>query len=70
MARSLPGYGKVTFPHCPCDARKSGHVIVSVSLRNFKMKACTDQGEKQVSVITYSSISGSAQGQIQEGELG
>ncbi|KXJ07738.1 Sorting nexin-27 [Exaiptasia diaphana] len=46
-ARSLQGYGTVTFPHCPCDARKSGHVIVSVSLRNFQMKACSDQGDIQ-----------------------
>ncbi|XP_031574129.1 sorting nexin-27-like isoform X2 [Actinia tenebrosa] len=45
IARTLEGYGTVTFPHCPCDARKTGHVIVAISIKNFQMNACTDQGE-------------------------
>lgn len=27
LARTLPGYGDVVFPHCACDSRKEGHVI-------------------------------------------
>ena len=38
----------VTFPHCSCDARKNGHVIVSISLRNFRLQACSEDGDLQV----------------------
>lgn len=27
LARTLPGYGDVVFPHCSCDSRKEGHVV-------------------------------------------
>lgn len=30
LARELPGYGEIVFPHCGCDSRKGGHVVVSV----------------------------------------
>lgn len=30
LARTLPGYGDVVFPHCACDSRKEGHVIPAV----------------------------------------
>ncbi len=30
LARTLPGYGDVVFPHCGCDSRKEGHVIPAV----------------------------------------
>lgn len=30
LARALPGYGDVVFPHCACDSRKDGHVIPAV----------------------------------------
>lgn len=48
VARTLEGYGTVVFPHCACDARKSGHVIVSISLNSFRLQACSDQGDKEV----------------------
>ena len=49
VARSLEGYGTVTFPHCSCDARKNGHVVVTISLKNFRLQACTEEGDLQVS---------------------
>ena len=30
LARALPGYGDVVFPHCACDSRKEGHVLPAV----------------------------------------
>lgn len=30
LARTLPGYGDVVFPHCACDSRKEGHVVPAV----------------------------------------
>lgn len=30
LARTLPGYGDVVFPHCACDSRKEGHVLPAV----------------------------------------
>lgn len=30
LARELPGYGEIVFPHCSCDSRKDGHVILSI----------------------------------------
>lgn len=30
LARTLPGYGDVVFPHCACDSRKEGHVIPAI----------------------------------------
>ena len=48
VARTLEGYGTYVFPHCACDARKSGHVIVSISLNSFRLQACSDQGDKEV----------------------
>lgn len=30
LARSLPGYGDVVFPHCACDSRKEGHVVPAI----------------------------------------
>lgn len=55
VARTLEGYETVVFPHCACDARKSGHVIVSISLNSFRLQACSDQGDKEVS-FTQSKI--------------
>lgn len=42
--RSLPDYNSVLFPHCKCDARKVGHVIVSISHSHIRLKACSDEG--------------------------
>ena len=51
VSRTLEGYGTVVFPHCACDARRSGHVIASVSLSNFRLQACSTEGDKEVSVL-------------------
>lgn len=32
LARELPGYGEIVFPHCACDSRKDGHVILSIGI--------------------------------------
>ena len=56
IARTLEGYGTQVFPHCACDARKSGHVIVSISIESFQLQACSDQGERQVNTSCFTSI--------------
>lgn len=48
MARTLPGYGEVVFPHCACDSRKYGRVILSVGESGVKLHACTEDGVLQV----------------------
>ena len=53
VARALEGYGTEVFPHCACDARKSGHVIVSISIESFRLQACSDQGERQVNTSCF-----------------
>ncbi|KAL9986983.1 hypothetical protein ACROYT_G001215 [Oculina patagonica] len=53
VARTLEGYGTVVFPHCGCDARKTGHVIASVSLSNFRLQACSTQGDKEEQEHTF-----------------
>ena len=47
--RQLPGYGEVVFPHCPCDSRKGGHVIVTAGTDNFSLHACSEEGVSEVS---------------------
>ncbi|XP_048583732.1 sorting nexin-27 [Nematostella vectensis] len=44
VARTLDHYNTVVFPHCPCDARRNGHVITTICLKSFQMKACTEDG--------------------------
>lgn len=48
LARSFQDYGCVRFPHCECDARKKGHVIVSFNLNSIMLQACTVDGELEV----------------------
>ncbi|XP_028416491.1 sorting nexin-27-like [Dendronephthya gigantea] len=48
LARSLQDYGCVRFPHCECDARKKGHVIVSFNLNSIFLQACSVDGEPEV----------------------
>lgn len=48
IAHKLDGYGDVCFPHCACDARKKGHVIVVFKLNQFTLKACTKDGVLEV----------------------
>jgi len=44
LAKELPGYGELVFPHCACDSRKEGHVIAAVSTNCFKLHACKEDG--------------------------
>ena len=53
VARTLEGYATVVFPHCGCDARRNGHVIVSISLNSLLLQACSTQGEKEVSEKSF-----------------
>jgi sorting nexin-27 len=48
------GYGETVFPHCPCDSRKNGHVIVIVSSACFKLAACSSEGELESQVVEFS----------------
>ncbi|GJQ81566.1 hypothetical protein Trydic_g9943 [Trypoxylus dichotomus] len=58
LARELPGYGDVVFPHCESDTRKGGHVIVSVGTDGLKLHACREDGtlESQVVVLLWDCI--------------
>lgn len=53
VARTLEGYGTVVFPHCACDARRNGHVIASISLSNFRLQACSSEGDKEEQEHTF-----------------
>ncbi|XP_025829092.1 sorting nexin-27-like [Agrilus planipennis] len=54
LARDLSGYGEVVFPHCPCDSRKEGHVIVSAGSKGFKLHACQEDGTLESQVVHLS----------------
>lgn len=57
MAKELPGYGEVIFPHCPCDSRKSGHVMAAVGYLGLRLIACTDDGTLEVIIqLNYITI--------------
>ncbi|XP_063223206.1 sorting nexin-27 isoform X2 [Bacillus rossius redtenbacheri] len=58
LARELAGYGEVVFPHCPCDSRKGGHVVVSVGSAALRLQACREDGvlESQVVDFTWPTI--------------
>lgn len=58
LARELPGYGEIVFPHCACDSRKDGHVIVSIGASGLKLHACLEDGtlESQVVVLEWDSV--------------
>ncbi|XP_043935143.1 sorting nexin-27 [Protopterus annectens] len=45
MLRTCEGYNEIIFPHCSCDSRRKGHVIASISIKHFKLHACTEDGE-------------------------
>lgn len=51
MAKELPGYGEVIFPHCPCDSRKTGHVMAAVGFLGLRLIACTEDGTLEVILI-------------------
>lgn len=44
LLRSVPDCTAVDFPHCKCDARKVGHVIVTISSSDIRLKACSEEG--------------------------
>ena len=48
--RHLDGYCEVSFPHCPCDSRKEGHVIAIVGRNCFKLQACKTDGTIEVRI--------------------
>ncbi|GAB6032423.1 Sorting nexin-27 [Chamberlinius hualienensis] len=54
LARSLDGYGEISFPHCACDSRKDGHVVATVGQKCFKLQACKDDGVLETQVIEFS----------------
>lgn len=54
LARELPGYGDVVFPHCACDSRKGGHVVVAVGGAGLKLHACRDDGSLESQVVELS----------------
>ncbi|CAH1173632.1 unnamed protein product [Phaedon cochleariae] len=58
LARDLPGYGDVMFPHCACDCRKEGHVVLSIGAGGVKLHACAEDGalESQVIVLEWDSL--------------
>lgn len=51
LARELPGYGDVVFPHCSCDSRKDGHVVVSVGSAGVTLHACSEDGTLESQVV-------------------
>ncbi|XP_034230063.1 sorting nexin-27 [Thrips palmi] len=53
LARELPGYGEIVFPHCPCDSRKEGHVMASVGTGSFKLHACQKDGVLESQVVEF-----------------
>lgn len=48
------GYGELVFPHCPCDSRKNGHVIVVLNSQCFSLKACSREGEPESQSVEFS----------------
>ncbi|KAL5277736.1 SNX27 family protein [Megaselia abdita] len=58
LARTLPGYGDVVFPHCACDSRKEGHVVPAVGTKSFRLHACREDGslESKMVELTWDQI--------------
>ncbi|XP_037310542.1 sorting nexin-27b isoform X1 [Pungitius pungitius] len=44
LLRDCEGYNEIIFPHCSCDSRRKGQVITAISIRHFKLHACTEEG--------------------------
>jgi len=53
LVRQLDGYGKVVFPHCPCDSRKGGNVVSIVGWECFKLQACKEDGTVEVCCLSF-----------------
>ena len=54
VVQTCPGYNTVTFPHCPCDSRKEGHVILIITFNKIAIQACSTSGEKESQVKNFS----------------
>ena len=48
MLLEFEGYNTLSFPHCPCDARKNGHVIVKLNDQCLALQACDQKGKVEV----------------------
>uniref|UniRef100_A0A671QE88 Sorting nexin-27-like n=1 Tax=Sinocyclocheilus anshuiensis TaxID=1608454 RepID=A0A671QE88_9TELE len=53
ILRTCEGYNEITFPHCSCDSRRKGHVVTAISIRHFKLHACTEDGTLENQVIAF-----------------
>uniref|UniRef100_A0A672FU43 Sorting nexin-27 n=1 Tax=Salarias fasciatus TaxID=181472 RepID=A0A672FU43_SALFA len=53
LLRSCEGYNEIIFPHCSCDSRRKGHVIMAISIHHFKLHACTEDGTLENQVIAF-----------------
>uniref|UniRef100_A0A8C7LMI4 Sorting nexin 27b n=1 Tax=Oncorhynchus mykiss TaxID=8022 RepID=A0A8C7LMI4_ONCMY len=53
MLRGCEGYNEIIFPHCSCDSRRKGHVVTAISIHNFKLHACTEEGTLENQVIVF-----------------
>ncbi|XP_016142314.1 sorting nexin-27-like [Sinocyclocheilus grahami] len=53
ILRTCEGYNEITFPHCSCDSRRKGHVVTAISIRHFKLHACTEDGALENQVIAF-----------------
>lgn len=53
MLRTCEGYNEIIFPHCSCDSRRKGHVITAISIKHFKLHACTEEGQLEVRVCCH-----------------
>lgn len=51
LARTLPGYGDIVFPHCACDSRKEGHVIAAIGMNGFRLHACREDGTRESQTV-------------------
>lgn len=49
----LEGYNQITFPHCICDGRKNGSVILLVSLLQLLIRACDSEGNLEVVFLFF-----------------
>lgn len=58
LARTLPGYGSIVFPHAQCDSRKEGHVVAAVGIESLKLHACREDGtlESQTVELQWDTI--------------
>ena len=53
VVQTCPGYNTIVFPHCACDSRKDGHVILSVSFHKISIQACSLDGIKQDQIKNF-----------------